>query len=336
MKEENRTQQNDLISVVIPVYNVKKYLKRCVKGVLNQTYKNLEIILVDDGSTDGSAELCDEFFKEDNRVVVFHKQNGGLSSARNYGVRTANGKYICFVDSDDTVDEDYVETLHDIIVKYKVKLAVCSHRVFYAGHKTAVDMSTGESGKIDSKTVIQRLLYADGIDTSSWAKMFTKDILLKHPFPEGRNFEDAATTYLYFDSVDYIGLNSVPKYNYYIRRMSISQKPFDKSKMDLITATKEMHDYIIEKYPKMQLGAERRLMYAHLSTLRQIALSPETPDSVECLPIVWHYIKTHRADVLMNTNIPERDRSALVSTRLGYRFFKFTLKMYEKFRHLLT
>lgn len=331
MKEEQ-----DLISVIIPVYNVKKYLRRCIKGVLAQTYKNLEIILVDDGSTDGSGELCDEIFKTDKRVVVFHKQNGGLSSARNYGVRASNGDYICFIDSDDTVDDDYVETLHDTIKKYKVKLAICSHRVFYAGHKTAVDMSTGESGRIDSKTILQRLLYADGIDTSSWAKMFTRDILMKNPFPEGRNFEDAATTYLYIDSVKYIGLNSVAKYNYYVRRMSISQKPFDKSKMDLITSTKEMHDYVIEKYPKMKLGAERRLMYAYLSTLRQIALSPETPDSVECQPIVWHYIKTHKNSVLRNTNIPERDRKALMSTNFGYGFFKFSLNLYEKFRHILT
>ena len=336
MGEVNHANQNDLISVIIPVYNVKKYLKRCMKGVMNQTYKNLEIILVDDGSTDGSAELCDEFFKSDDRVVVFHKQNGGLSSARNYGVSTANGKYICFVDSDDTVDDDYVETLHDTIVKYKVKLAICAHRVYYAGHKTAVDMSTSESGKIDSKTILRRLLYADGIDTSSWAKMFTKDILLKNPFPEGRNYEDAATTYRFLDSVNNVGLNSIAKYNYYVRRTSISQKPFDKSKMDLITSTKEMHDYIIDKYPELKNGAERRLMYAYLSTLRQIALSPETPDSIECLPVVWQYIKSHRADILLDTNIPERDRKALISTRFGYGFFKFTLKTYEKFRHILT
>ena len=113
MREENRYSQDDLITVIIPVYNVKKYLKRCVNGVLAQTYKNLEVILVDDGSTDGCAELCDELFKTDKRVVVFHKQNGGLSSARNYGVRAANGKYITFVDSDDTIDEDYVETLYN-------------------------------------------------------------------------------------------------------------------------------------------------------------------------------------------------------------------------------
>ena len=336
MKEENRKDESDLISVIIPIYNVKKYLKRCIKGVLAQTYTNLEIILIDDGSTDGSSELCDELFNSDKRIVVFHKENGGIASARNYGIRAANGDYVCFIDPDDIVDEDYVEFLHDTIKKYKVKLAICSHRVLYEGHKTAVDMATNESGKTDSKTIIQRLLYADGIDTSFWAKMFTRDILLKHPCPEGRNFEDAATMYLYFDSVKYIGLNSVAKYTYCVRRMSISQKPFDKMKMDLITATQEMHDYVVEKYPKMRLGAERRLMYAYLSTLRQIALSPETPDSAECLPVVWHYIKSHRNDVLRNSNIPDRDRKALLSTKLGYKAFRLSLKVYEKYRHLLT
>ncbi len=336
MKEDLKSNESDLISVIIPIYNVKKYLRRCIKGVLAQTYKNLEIILIDDGSTDGSAELCDELFHEDKRIVVFHKQNGGIASARNYGIRAANGDYVCFIDPDDIVDEDYVEFLHNIIIKYKVKLAICSHRVLYEGHKTAVDMSTKESGKIDSKVIIQRLLYADGIDTSFWAKMFTKDILLKHLCPEGRNYEDAACMYLYFDSVPYIGLDSVAKYTYCVRRMSISQKPFDKSKMDLITATKEMHDYIVQKYPKMKLGAERRLMYAHLSTLRQIALSPKTKDSEECRPIVWQYIKAHKGSVMRNTNIPERDRKAIASTNFGYGFFRFSLNLYEKFRHLLT
>lgn len=332
---EEKISQNDLISVVIPVYNVKKYLKRCIKGVIAQTYKNLEIILVDDGSTDGCAEICDEFFRQDKRIVVFHKQNGGLSSARNYGVRSANGKYITFIDSDDTVDEDYVETLHNIIVKHKVKLAICSHRVLYEGREP-IDMGTGESGVLDSKLVLKRLLYADGIDTSSWSKMFTRDILMKHPFPEGRVFEDAATTYLYIDEVDKVGLNSVAKYNYYVRAKSISNAHFTKAKMDLITATKEMHDYVIEKYPRLRSGAERRLMYAYLSTLRQIALSPVSADSVECLPVIMQYIKSHRSEVLSDSNIPDRDRHALNATKLGYRFFRFELKWYEKLRHLLT
>ena len=324
------------VSIIIPVYNVKKYLKRCIDCVKKQTYKNIEIILVDDGSTDGSSEICDEAKKTDERIVVLHKKNGGLSSARNAGVKVASGNYICFIDSDDTVDEDYVETLYETIKKYKTKLAVVSHRVFYTNNKTAIDMSTGESGRIENTTAIKKLLYSDGIDTSTWAKMFSKDILEKHQFPEGRNFEDAATTYLYFDEVKYIGLNSVPKYNYYIRNTSISQKPFDKSKMDLITSTQEMYDYITEKYPKMKSGAERRLMYAYLSTLRQIALSPETLDSIECLPEVWHYIKTHRVDVMLDTKIPDRDRKALISTRFGYGAFKITLKMYEKFRHIFA
>lgn len=335
MSAKTQPENLDLISVVIPVYNVKKYLKRCFKCVSTQTYRNLEIILVDDGSTDGSSELCDNFNQTDSRVIVFHKKNGGLSAARNSGVSIANGKYVCFIDSDDTVDLDYVETLYNTIIKYSVKLAICAHRVIY-DKQTPIDMSTGESGKVESEVILRRLLYSDGIDTSSWAKMFEKSLLLKHPFPEGRNFEDAATTYLYIDSVDYVGLNSVAKYNYYIRTTSISQKPFSKMKMDLITSTQEMYDYILKKYPKMERAAKRRLMYAYLSTLRQLALSPTTLDSIECLPIIWHYIKTHRNTVLMDKNLPSRDRHALNATKLGYHFFKWELKLYEKFRNLLT
>ena len=335
MNIENKIENRTLISVVIPVYNVKKYLKRCLKNVTAQTYENLEIILIDDGSTDGSTEICDELSVTDSRIVVFHKKNGGLSSARNSGVKIANGKYVCFIDSDDTVDCNYVETLYQTILKYSVDLAICSHRVIY-DKKIPIDMSTGESGKIEAEVALKRLLYSDGIDTSSWAKMFKKSLLEKHPFPEGRNFEDAATTYLYIDSAKYVGLNSVPIYNYYIRTTSISQKPFSNMKMDLIASTTEMHDYTIKKYPKLTRAANRRLMYAYLSTLRQLALSPKTPDSAKYFPIIWTYIKKHRADILRDSNLPTRDRHALTATKFGFWLFKLELKIYETFRNLLT
>lgn len=329
-------KQDKLISIVIPVYNVKKYLERCVNDVIKQTYKNIEIILVDDGSTDGSSKLCDQLFKKDERIVVFHKKNGGLSDARNYGVRAANGNFITFIDSDDEVDPNYVETLAKIIDKYHVKIGIASHRILYK-NGLMLDCSTGESGCIDSKTILKRLLYADGIDTSSWAKIFAKDILLKHPFPVGRVFEDAATTYLYIDSVDKIGLNSTPIYTYnYTHTDSISQKPFTKQKMDLITSTREMHDYIVKKYPDLEDGANRRLMYAYLSTLRQLALSPITADSIECQPGLWQYVKMHRKEILLDPNTPSRDIHALRATYLGYGFFKFELKVYEKLRYLLS
>ena len=107
----------DLISVIIPVYNVELYLRRCIDSVIKQTYKNLEIILVDDGSTDKSGEICDEYASLDNRISVIHKENGGLSSARNAGLKNAHGEYFGFVDSDDAIVEDMYEYLYDILLK---------------------------------------------------------------------------------------------------------------------------------------------------------------------------------------------------------------------------
>lgn len=122
-----------LISAILPVYNIAGYLPACMDSLFRQTYGNLELILVDDGSTDGSGALCDEYAKADQRVVVYHKPNGGLSDARNYGIARARGAYITCVDPDDYVDADYIEYLYDLVRKYNVKLAICQHRVWHNG-----------------------------------------------------------------------------------------------------------------------------------------------------------------------------------------------------------
>ena len=121
----------ELISVIVPVYNVEQYLKKCVDSIVNQTYKNLEIILVDDGATDSSGEICDELEKLDNRIKVYHKENGGLSDARNYGVERATGSYVGFVDSDDYIDAEMYEKLYDAITKEAADVAECNLKIVY-------------------------------------------------------------------------------------------------------------------------------------------------------------------------------------------------------------
>ena len=120
-----------LISVIIPVYNVELYLRRCVDSVINQTYKLLEIILVDDGSTDSSGKICEEYSKTDNRIKVIHKTNGGLSDARNAGIEICKGDYITFVDSDDWIDPDLVKHLYDIIVKFNADISIGMYKKVY-------------------------------------------------------------------------------------------------------------------------------------------------------------------------------------------------------------
>ncbi|EPX11381.1 glycosyltransferase family 2 protein [Streptococcus agalactiae] len=119
------------ISIIIPVYNVKKYLNDCIQSVINQTYNNLEIILIDDGSTDGSGDYCDEIAKKDSRIFVYHKTNGGLSEARNVGIKISTGKYITFIDSDDYIENLYIETLYNSLIEYKADMSLsiilCKH-----------------------------------------------------------------------------------------------------------------------------------------------------------------------------------------------------------------
>ena len=122
-----------MISVIVPVYNVEKYLERCVKSIAAQTYKDLEILLIDDGSTDKSGEMCDDFQQTDSRIKAFHKQNGGLSDARNYGIEHSAGEFISFVDSDDYIDEKMLETLHRLITENDADLAVCSAMDVFEG-----------------------------------------------------------------------------------------------------------------------------------------------------------------------------------------------------------
>ena len=126
-----KVKANELISVIVPIYNVEKYLENCVNSILNQTYDNLEIILVDDGSPDRCPELCDKFAMLDNRIRVIHQQNGGLSKARNSGIDVARGKYLVFVDSDDTIENELIRKLYICLKKYNCKMAACSRNYVF-------------------------------------------------------------------------------------------------------------------------------------------------------------------------------------------------------------
>ena len=123
-KNEDMNDKQPLVSVIVPIYNVEKYLRRCVDSILSQSYQNLEVWLVDDGSPDGCPAICDEYARKDNRVKIIHKKNGGLSDARNVAIDVASGEYICFVDSDDYVASTYVETLYALIDKYQTKASI--------------------------------------------------------------------------------------------------------------------------------------------------------------------------------------------------------------------
>lgn len=167
---------SDLISIVVPVYNVEKFVERCLNSLIKQTYRNIEIIVVDDGSTDTSGEKVDEIAQSDPRFIVIHKNNGGLSDARNVGIEKASGKYITFIDSDDYVSDDYVAYLYDLLMKHNVKISTCFYKMILPEEKQAVTIEPYTDYLIDSKEAIKRMLYRNQISHNAWGKLYSIDL----------------------------------------------------------------------------------------------------------------------------------------------------------------
>lgn len=188
-------EKRDLISIIVPVYNVADYLDRCMDSILNQTYQELEIILVDDGSTDASSAKCDEYAERDSRIKVIHKKNGGLSDARNAGLELATGDYIGYVDSDDWIEPDMYACMHQACVGHGAQVAVCRYfseyrdRTVSGGNGSIVPLSRDALLKIYISGSEEYIIY-----NSVWSKLFRRDLVEGMVFPKGRNSEDIMYT----------------------------------------------------------------------------------------------------------------------------------------------
>ena len=184
----------ELVSIIVPVYNVEKYLNRCIDSILDQTYRNVEIIVVDDGSTDASGEICEQYNAIDGRIKVIHKENGGLSDARNAGLREAQGTYVAFIDSDDCIHTEFVERLLSLCKKYGCSISKCGIREFWG------DIPPADSLFVDSETMYSAEEYIGTIDVvdggiSVCNKLFCREIFDTISFPVGKLHEDVAVTY---------------------------------------------------------------------------------------------------------------------------------------------
>ena len=285
------------------MYNVEKYLNRCIDSIIEQTYKKIEIILVDDGSTDSCPQICDDYEKKDNRVKVIHKQNGGLSDARNVGTDIAKGEYITYIDSDDFVTKDYCEFLYNNMIRFKADMSICKHYILFE-NGSKIDTGTVKIYVLNNKEAFDKLLYSDDLDVSAWSKLYKRELFRDIRYPKGRLYEDSATTYKLIDKCINIVFESEPKYVYAIRNDSITNNTFNKSKMDLISSTNEMCDYIERKFPDLKKACSRRKMYAYLSTLSQfVSCKKNCKENQKYFKEIWSYIKKHREEVLKGINM---------------------------------
>lgn len=236
---------HDLISVIIPVYKVEKYLCRCVDSVLEQTYTNMEIILVDDGSPDNCPVMCDEYARQDSRVKVIHQENAGLSGARNAGIDMAQGQWLAFVDSDDYLAADFLERLYQACVNTGSSLSVC--RWEYVRGETIPEHGTGETRVYTGREMLANLYVPDGAYfVVAWNKLYRKELFEDIRYPLGRIHEDEATTYRIYDKVKKAAYVDRSLYGYFVTPVSIT-RGFNPKRMDWVTAVAERLDFFEQK-----------------------------------------------------------------------------------------
>lgn len=257
-----------LISVIVPVFQVEEYLEKCISSILHQTYKNLEIILVDDGSADGSGEMCDKYALSDNRINVIHKENGGLSSSRNAGIEIAKGKYLCFVDSDDMIHEQYIEKLWRLCVNYDADIAQCD---FLCIDKDSKLLPLNPDRDICVLSGMEALReYCFGISEVqycvSWNKLYRKELFDGIRFPVGRQHEDVFTSYKLLYKAKRVVLTSEYLYYYLQRADSITGKGFTLKFLDRADAFKERIDFLHEH---SLLDEERQVMIRTLGEYKK-------------------------------------------------------------------
>ena len=247
---------NELISVIVPIYKVEDYLRKCVNSIINQTYKNLEIILVDDGSPDNCPKICDEYARQDSRIKVIHKENGGLSDARNAGMEIATGEYISFIDSDDYISDDFIETLYTTMKTENSDIVECDIVRFEDGTTPVIEKENCEINSFSTEKGLSLLIAENKFHQHVWNKLYKSEFALKIPFAKGKLNEDEFWTYQIFGQAEKVTKINKSMYFYLQRSGSIMGENFNLRRLDALEAKAERQKYIEEKFPYLKEQAK--------------------------------------------------------------------------------
>ena len=303
---------------------MKKYLRKCVASVISQTYNNLEIILVDDGSTDGSDELCDQLLKKDSRIVVLHKQNGGLSDARNYGIKYATGNYITFIDSDDIVSQKMIEKLLWLIKEYNADISICDPVHIFSDKDSIYEFTDATGIKIlDKEEALNMMFYQKDFLVSAWGKLDKKNLFNRINFPVGMLFEDSAIMYKLFYSSDRIIYTNAKYYGYFHRENSITTKKFSKSDLDILKICRSLINFS-KKHPEFQSSIKS---YTVNANFRIYLNAPRNNEYGQVIIGCQKYIIENAKDVLLDKKVRKKLKLALV---LFFTNRKLLMKIYPK------
>lgn len=325
------SRNEGLISIIVPVYNVKEYLDECVRSIMNQSYGNIEIILVDDGSNDGSEEMCDSYGQIDKRIKVIHKRNGGLSDARNVGMSQASGEYIGFVDSDDFIDTNMYEEMIGLSLQYDADLVCARYDYVGAGSTYNLPMANGDILCIDSKEFLYDLIGGNGavISTYSvWDRLYKRSLIEKLQFPRGMCYEDIVfSTKAILNSRQLVYINKF-LYHYRIRKGSISHgnsESYDKRLItDRLPLQKEQLEWLAANGYKQLVNIAKASYYQEYLKMLAINTYPEYE------ALIQETVKRMRLSLLevlrLNMDISCKTKLLIKMTAPGLLLRKYRIK----------
>lgn len=312
-----------LVSVIVPIYKVEQYLESCVESICKQTYTNLQILLVDDGSPDRSGEIADALAKKDSRICVIHKENGGLSDARNVGIDHANGEYITFVDSDDTIHPDMIGCLFATLQKENSDIACCRFIEHYEDeHLSIRDVDLFPVQTLDSVQALKRLFIATSAqEVVACCKLYRKELFSTNiRFPKGKLHEDNFTTYRLFARASKISFLEQEMYFYLQRRQSITGH-FNVKRLDAAEAAKVALQYVKENKLPLDKEAEYYFLRTNLSLIEQMMLAGM--ESNPARKALEKSIFSREYHLFTNPYFPVKTRLLLAAYKLcGYSIYR--------------
>lgn len=312
-----------LISLIIPVYNVENYIARCIKSLKRQTYTNYEAIIVNDGSTDKSARIAEEIIGEDSRFKILNKTNGGLSSARNYGLDHIRGRYLTFVDSDDYVSENYLENLYKAITENKgVDIAVS--RIIDVDEDGKEISSRNETKKtkiVSSQVMIRKMMVErNRYNHCAYGKLYKSDLWSNFRFPYGRLYEDYLTTYMQFSKVENIVLIDSQDYFYVQQQGSIMHMPISEKTLSILDVSDEVTKWISDNNRELLMSALELQMATYLKILQKI-YNNDKNKNIEQQNRIRDFIKKYSKQLLLYRYTPFRDRIKIILFNIDERVF---------------
>ncbi len=310
-----------MISVIVPVYNVERYIDQCVHSILTQTYSDFELILVDDGSTDNSGKICDNYLKIDSRVKVIHKTNGGLSDARNVGTTISIGSHVTYIDSDDFVSVDYLEQLNYLLVKYGADIAVTGIESFVDNEMDVKNGKTKHSINefcFSGFEALENVLYQKNMDTSACSILLPKNIAIENLFPLGKYHEDDFTTYKYYLKARSVAVTTRKQYFYRQRTGSIMHT-FGKAQIDELDAA----DNLVMECAKIGLQLKKAAESKRFSNYCQVLSCFHSAhcDNRFQYDRIAKVLKRSRYSILFNRHCRFKNRFAAAICCFGVRTF---------------